>query len=58
MKGVYRGGSGGRLEVEVRIARLPDEPAWTVFHAELARFLGTVKERLEAGQFHGEVGLA
>jgi transglutaminase-like putative cysteine protease len=27
VKGVYRGGSGGRLEVEVRITRLPDEPA-------------------------------
>jgi transglutaminase-like putative cysteine protease len=27
VKGVYRGGSGGRLEVEVHIARLPDEPA-------------------------------
>jgi pyruvate dehydrogenase E2 component (dihydrolipoamide acetyltransferase) len=26
--------------------------------ADAARFLGTVKERLEAGQFHGEVGLA
>jgi len=26
--------------------------------ADAARFLGTVKERLEAGQFHGELGLA
>jgi transglutaminase-like putative cysteine protease len=26
VKGVYRGGSGGRLEVEVRITRLPGEP--------------------------------
>jgi 2-oxoglutarate dehydrogenase E2 component (dihydrolipoamide succinyltransferase) len=26
--------------------------------ADAARFLGTVKERLEAGQFHGDLGLA
>mgnify|MGYP002648751657 CR=1 FL=1 len=26
--------------------------------ADAARFLGTVKERLEGGQFHGELGLA
>jgi pyruvate dehydrogenase E2 component (dihydrolipoamide acetyltransferase) len=26
--------------------------------ADAARFLGTVKQRLEAGQFHGELGLA
>src|SRR3954449_1399091 len=26
--------------------------------ADAARFLGTVKERLEAGQFHGELGLS
>jgi 2-oxoglutarate dehydrogenase E2 component (dihydrolipoamide succinyltransferase) len=26
--------------------------------ADAARFLGTVKERLEAGQFQGELGLA
>jgi pyruvate dehydrogenase E2 component (dihydrolipoamide acetyltransferase) len=26
--------------------------------ADAARFLGTVKERLEAGQFQGELGLS
>ena len=26
--------------------------------ADAARFLTTVKERLESGQFHGELGLA
>ena len=26
--------------------------------ADAARFLTTVQERLEAGQFHGELGLA
>jgi pyruvate dehydrogenase E2 component (dihydrolipoamide acetyltransferase) len=26
--------------------------------ADAARFLGTVKQRLEAGQFHGELGLS